>query len=153
MILSGPVPQICAYAATAGALSHWIYFIHGEHHRAAPQLLALSVTLPTLTCLGLWNFTPLSASQAVKLTAEVVVSYSAALWTSILLYRAFFHRLRRFPGPFMARISKLWHVWKLAPRSDNFILLDRLHKQYGDFVRTGKPPESADKGDLFQAQI
>jgi hypothetical protein len=138
MISSMAVPQLCAYAATAGALCHWLYFIHGEHHRAAPQLLTLSVTLPALTCLGLWNFTQLSISQAVKLTAELAGSYSAALWTSILLYRVFFHRLKRFPGPFMATTSKLWHVLKLAPRSDNFIQLDRLHKQYGDFVRTGK---------------
>jgi hypothetical protein len=140
MAFSWAIPQLCTYAAAAGALSHWTYFVHGEHHREAPQLLTLSVAIPILAYLGLWNFTPLGAAQAGTLTAELVGSYSTALWTSILLYRVFFHRLRRFPGPFMAKASKLWHVWKLAPRSDNFIQLDKLHKQYGDYVRTGKQP-------------
>jgi hypothetical protein len=134
-------PQLCAFAAAAGMLSHWTYFIHGEHHRASPQLLIISVTLPILAYLGLRSSTSLSAAQGATLTAGLVWSYSTALWTSILLYRVFFHRLRGFPGPFMARASKLWHVWKLAPRSDNFVLLDKLHEQYGDFVRTGKSLE------------
>jgi hypothetical protein len=138
---SKATPQLCAYAAAAGMLSHWTYFIHGEHHRESPQLLIVSVALPILAYLGLRSCTSLGAAQAAALTAELVGSYSTALWSSILLYRVFFHRLTGFPGPFMARASKLWHVWKLAPKSDNFILLDKLHKQYGDYVRTGKPVE------------
>jgi hypothetical protein len=132
------VHQMCAYAAAAGALSHWTYFIHGEHHVQAPHLLGISMASPILICLGIWKFTSLDAPQAAILAAKLVGSYSTALWSSILLYRVFFHRLRAFPGPWMAKTSKLWHVWKLAPRSDNFRQLDKLHREYGDYVRTGK---------------
>jgi hypothetical protein len=132
------VHQMCAYATAAGALSHWTYFIHGEHHVQAPHLLGISMASPILICLGIWKLTNLDAPQAAILAAKLVGSYSTALWSSILLYRVFFHRLRAFPGPWMAKTSKLWHVWKLAPRSDNFRQLDKLHREYGDYVRTGK---------------
>jgi hypothetical protein len=138
MDLAIAAPRLCAYAAAAGALSHWTYFIHGEHHVEAPRLLGFSVALQILIGLGLWKSTTLSVVRAAILTEQLVGSYFVALWTSIILYRVVFHRLRGFPGPPMARVSKLWHVCKLVPRSDNYILLDKLHKQYGDYVRTGK---------------
>ncbi|KAL8754101.1 MAG: hypothetical protein Q9184_005223 [Pyrenodesmia sp. 2 TL-2023] len=50
--------------------------------------------------------------------------------------RRFFHRLRHFPGPWTAGITKFWHVYHCAT-SQNHLLLDRLHGQYGQFVRTG----------------
>ncbi|PVI04480.1 cytochrome P450 [Periconia macrospinosa] len=61
-----------------------------------------------------------------------------SLFSSIGVYRVFFHKLRSFPGPYLARVSKLWHVWKcVKSRSRNHLILDDLYKQYGDFVRTG----------------
>lgn len=53
------------------------------------------------------------------------------------IYRLFFHPLRRFPGPVLARVSKLWHVFHCI-NSRNYLLLDKLHLQYGEFVRTGE---------------
>ncbi|KIW13029.1 hypothetical protein PV08_08216 [Exophiala spinifera] len=126
------------YAAAAGVLSHWFYFIRGEHHVQGPLLLRLALVLPCLLLGGLWSYGGLDAISAGTLTLKCVSLYYAALWTSILVYRIFFHRLRRFPGPFMFKTSKLWHVYKLAPNSDNYKQLDALHRQYGDFVRTGK---------------
>lgn len=132
------VGQACIYAAVAGALSHWTYFIHGEHHTDAPRLLRLSLALPVLLFFGLWYSSDLDGVEAAKLTGQLVASFSVSLWTSIVIYRIFFHRLRSFPGPFSMKVSKLSHVSKLAPRSDNFIQLDDLHNKFGDFVRTGE---------------
>lgn len=126
------------YGAAAGFLSHWTYFIHGEHHVQAPILLRISLSLPVVVFGGLWHFTNRDWVSAVGITVQLLGSYYAALWTSILTYRIFFHRLNKFPGPFMFKVSKLWHVFKLAPKSDNYLQLDELHKRYGDFVRTGK---------------
>lgn len=126
------------YAAAGGILSHWTYFIHGEHHVAAPKLVRLALALPMIAFAGMWHFTDFTWLQAARLTTQVVLSFYASLWTSIILYRVVFHRLRRFPGPFMFKVSKLWHVYKLVPNSDNYLQLDELHKKYGDFVRTGK---------------
>ncbi|KAL4803988.1 cytochrome P450 [Aspergillus unguis] len=130
------ISPLCASAA-AGALIHWTYFVHGEHHLEAPWLFRIAIAAPVLIALGLWQYTPLDAGQAAVLTAQLVGSFYAALYTSIVLYRVLFHRLKRFPGPSAARVSKLWHVWRLGPRSDNFMQLDSLRAQYGDYVRTG----------------
>jgi peptidoglycan/LPS O-acetylase OafA/YrhL len=138
LTVSLPDSQICVIAAATGALSHWTYFKHGEHHLQAALYFKLAFALPALIAGGLWQYTDLDGFQAIILTSKIVLSYYTALWTSILVYRTFFHRLRNFPGPFMARTSKLWHVWILRDKLDNFRQLDEMHKVYGDFVRTGK---------------
>ena len=55
----------------------------------------------------------------------------------MLIYRVFFHPLNDFPGPFPAKVSKLWYVTQVAPKVDHFKQLDKMHQQYGEFVRTG----------------
>lgn len=53
-----------------------------------------------------------------------------------LTYNAYFHPLRKYPGPFGARASPWWKVyielWKKESMTD---VLTRLHKRYGDVVR------------------
>ncbi|OKO95665.1 Tryprostatin B 6-hydroxylase [Penicillium subrubescens] len=58
------------------------------------------------------------------------------MFTSITIYRLFFHRIGHFPGPRAAAVSKLWSVYKCRD-SRNHLFLDGLHKKYGNFVRTG----------------
>ncbi|KAL4926701.1 uncharacterized protein BDV17DRAFT_149951 [Aspergillus undulatus] len=65
-------------------------------------------------------------------------SLVVSLWTSILVYRAFFHPLKDFPGPFGARLSKFWSLTKVLQTNIRWYrTLNALHEQYGDFVRTG----------------
>ena len=68
----------------------------------------------------------------------IIAGYLFGLFASILLYRtSSFHRLHRFPGPKLAAMSKLWHVWQCRD-SRNHELMDLLHEKYdGDFVRIG----------------
>lgn len=71
-------------------------------------------------------------------------SFLLSLALSTIVHRAFFHRLRHFPGPWGAKISRFWTVRLI--KSSNFkyhVELERLHHRYGDFVRTGhcRPPE------------
>jgi hypothetical protein len=63
--------------------------------------------------------------------------YVLSLVLSVTLYRVSpFHPLSRFPGPFFARISRVW--WSYACRAGHqHILLQRLHDKYGDVVRVG----------------
>lgn len=125
-------------AAFAGILSHTLIFIRNEHHIQAPQLFRLFLLLPLLLFIGESSVWALSdAGQAAKTSALIVLSYGASLFTSIAIYRVFFHKLNKFPGPIGARISKFWHVGKLLGQP-NFKVLDELHQQYGDFVRTGE---------------
>jgi len=76
------------------------------------------------------------ASQAAYSVLEVLAAYLLPLFTSIIAYRLFFHRLRHFPGPIGARISKLWHTWQVR-EAKNHLVLDKLYHEYGTFVRTG----------------
>ncbi|CAD6570623.1 MAG: hypothetical protein ASARMPRED_003804 [Alectoria sarmentosa] len=124
-------------AAAAGILSHSLIFIRNEHHIQAPQLFRFFLLFSLFLFIGEARLWALSDSgQAAKTSALVVLSYAASLFTSIAVYRAFFHELGKFPGPIGARVSKFWHVGKLLGRP-NFKVLDELHQQYGDFVRTG----------------
>jgi hypothetical protein len=88
---------------------------------------------------------------AVWQTAVHETTFSSALWRSYYLvgililgiylsmavYRVGFHRLERFPGPFLARLSNLYITGVVFKRHQEFLELDKLHKQYGDVVRIG----------------
>ncbi|KAK7718873.1 hypothetical protein SLS57_005983 [Botryosphaeria dothidea] len=76
-------------------------------------------------------------SDAAKNLAISATSFALTLTTSILIYRAFFHRLRKFPGPFAARLTKLWSVYNSSKNLQYHFVLDDVHKKYGDVVRTG----------------
>ena len=130
-------------AAAAGILSHLLVFIRNEHHIQAPLLFRLYSLLSLFLFVGearIWDLN--QSGQAAKTSALLVLSYGVSLFISIAVYRLFFHRLRKFPGPVGARVSKFWHVGKLLGRP-NFKVLDELHQQYGDFVRTGEHHGSA----------
>ena len=117
--------------ALGGIAIHHGLFIHGEWHIQAPNIL-----------LGhLLAFALIQVLLDSVISISVTTGYLVSLLSSITIYRAFFHPLRHFPGPFGARISKLWHVWQVRD-SKNYRVLDNLHTQYGDFVRTGTHPPS-----------
>lgn len=69
-------------------------------------------------------------------TLLIVSSYMSGLFSSILIYRKWFHRLRHFRGPWAAGATKLWHVWKCRT-GQNYLILEELRKQYGPIIRTG----------------
>lgn len=122
-------------AALLGVFTHLAVFIRGEWHMMAPQL----VLLYSFLTLGL--FCSMSSSGAgtrtsLRCTAILTVSYCIALFTSIVIYRKFFHRLRRFPGPFSAGITKFWQVWKCR-ESKNHVVIEQLRQKYGPIIRTG----------------
>ena len=121
-------------ATAAGVGSHLSYFIHGEHHMEAPFLVLL------LPLYFLAVFVSQTSSddvyQGLKTSTLVCGTYAAALYTSIVVYRLFFHQLRKFPGPAFAKVTKFWHFFKVLD-SKNYLLLEKLHQQYGDIVRTG----------------
>ena len=120
----------------AGISSHLLYFMHGEYHIQAPNLIRLFIFL-----LPVFALIDLKASTETSITADQTITMLFAAYLlgtlgSIIVYRSFFHPLRRFSGPFGAKVSKFWDVLK-AYDSSNFHLMDSLYHKYGDFVRTG----------------
>lgn len=115
-------------AILAGIVAHRLVFIRGEWHLTGPYV-AISHLLAF--------FSASLLSGEIRNVLLLSTLYLSGLFGSIAVYRVFFHKLRRFPGPTAAAITKLWHVWKCRD-SKNHTVLDEVHKQYGQFVRTGK---------------
>ncbi|KAJ0382269.1 hypothetical protein COL922a_012916 [Colletotrichum nupharicola] len=136
----------CGVAAITGLLSHWLYFIHGPKSMDAPSIVAfhavaLSMLLArTVLSYGFYN--------GLIVYAAISGSYFAALYTSIGVYRVFFHPLRKFPGPFPARITKFYSMWA----NRDWKLHDRilkLHENLGDVVRLGPNEISVSDIDTY----
>ncbi|KAI8939307.1 hypothetical protein NX059_003097 [Plenodomus lindquistii] len=80
-----------------------------------------------------------SIGAAVSITAVTAAVYMSVLITSILIHRAFFHRLRHIPGPFLARCSKFYAIFAgVLPDFQYFKWTEKLHNEYNtDVIRTG----------------
>src|SRR5690348_3554357 len=131
------ISSIAAVAFVSGVLIHHCLFIHGEWHIQAPTIAASHAGAFLLIFAFQSSIGSDSITHNVVATTIVATAYLWGLLLSISVYRLLFHRLRRFPGPRLAALSKLWHVWKCRD-SRNHHLLESLHQKYGTFVRTGQ---------------
>ncbi|UPL01945.1 hypothetical protein LCI18_012879 [Fusarium solani-melongenae] len=80
------------------------------------------------------NFT---IAQAFLRTLIVSSAFNTGLAGSILVYRAFLHRLHCFPGPLGAKLSRFYAMKNAAKNLKANEDIQRLHQTYGDFVRVG----------------
>ena len=128
-----------AIGVVFGLCVHLSLFIHGEWHVQAPTIFLLHATLYALLSTGAVVYYGSSVGKLWTAGLIMSICYLVAMLTSIIIYRIRFHRLGKagFNGPFYMRVSKLFHVWNCRT-SKNHLLLDRLQKQYGDFIRTGR---------------
>lgn len=75
-----------------------------------------------------------------RVDLEVISELSlAAIWLTVLcasafvitvIYRLYFHRLRRYPGPFLARVTGWYSVYH-AYIGDVHLDMLRCHEEYG----------------------
>jgi tryprostatin B 6-hydroxylase len=63
--------------------------------------------------------------------------YFTGLFLSITGYRLCFHPLRKFPGPFVAKLSKTIYGPYMNRSGKMHLEQDEMHQKYGDFIRTG----------------
>ena len=70
--------------------------------------------------------------------AVILPLYCGLLICCVVAYRLSpLHPLAKYPGPLRCKISKGWMAY-IAARGDMHRYVNKLHKQYGDAVRTGK---------------
>ncbi|KAH8594231.1 putative benzoate 4-monooxygenase cytochrome P450 [Bisporella sp. PMI_857] len=116
-----------------GVITHRCYFIYGEFHEKSPQI----VKAYFLAFLGVYfAFHTLEHDAPLAAAGLIVGTYAVSLYSSIIIYRLFFHELKGIPGPTLAKITKLYHFFN-ALDCKQCLWMDKLHKQYGDYVRTG----------------
>ena len=73
----------------------------------------------------------------VSIALTATLSTLVGLFTSMLIYRGFFHPLKGYPGPFFSRFSSLYITFRAFKNRRLFEELQLLHKTYGDIVRIG----------------
>jgi cytochrome P450 family 628 len=129
------LPLHCALAVLCGLLSHWLYFIHGEKDGKAFRIIVAYLNCEIILSAYLLRYLGFSSAYWLFSTA-INLSYFGALLFSIATYRLAFHRLRHFPGPFGAKITKGYGLW-MARNVKYIEELYNLHNIYGDVVRTG----------------
>ena len=130
--------RLCIAAAT-GLSAHTFIFKQGEWHIQAPYLVAAYISsFPLLLAAERFVFMIGDFFQSSLNAGCTLISFTLALYLSLVVYRIFFHRLKRFPGPRYAAVSKLWHAYHCLG-GKNYLFLQELHRKYGDFVRTGEP--------------
>jgi hypothetical protein len=137
-ILESSTARLITFAA--GVATHILFFRHGEWDLWTVRLItffALShvVGITVLLQLPINDaITPLDATRIVSMLGLSMVS---GIWSSVLVYRGLFHRLNRFPGPFFARFSNFYVTGLSAKKLHLYEEVQRLHEQYGDYVRLG----------------
>jgi len=128
-----PLPALVAL----GVLSHLAVFIRIDSISRGPLLGLTLLITPSILYSALCYFMAIGYIGIAITTAKWYGCYVAGVLLSMLIYRVFFHRLRHYPGPFIDRLTQLAHVWHVSKRIDHYKRLDKLHKQYGEFVRVG----------------
>lgn len=126
---------------------HYGLFVHQGWHLHSPMIFTIHLLAFILYTAFLIKIKGCNISSSFLEAMLVFSGYLTTLLMSIAVYRLYYHRLSRagFPGPRLARTTKIWHAWACRD-SKNFLVLDELARQYGDFVRTGEmPPISATK--------
>ncbi|KAH7133334.1 cytochrome P450 [Dactylonectria estremocensis] len=137
--MNQPLSVQCLVAAISGFLAHGLYFIHWTDDRNAMKVL-------------LGHVIDFFVLVLLKASFLAFAAYLVALFTSITVYRLFFHRQRRFPGPVWASITKAYGVY--ANRDGKLHeVYDQLLHQYGPFVRIGLYTQSSmskcTKGNVY----
>lgn len=102
------------YSTLLGMLLHQI-FRYVEVDNCGWEMVCTYLASLILLAVGLVQFSNLSVGSALQHTCLAGTMCLTALYVSILVYRAFFHRLHRFPGPFTARLSNLYQYVSLNP--------------------------------------
>ncbi|KAI0202863.1 cytochrome P450 [Astrocystis sublimbata] len=143
-------------ASTAGVvlglLAHQGVFIRGEWHVQAPEILISHLLVFGFLSTGAFLFRASDLGYVFTASLNVVILYLITLLTSVLSYRIWFHPLSRagFKGPLLMRTSKLWHVWQCR-NSMNHHIMESLHREFGDFIRTGPSEIAIFHPDVFLA--
>jgi hypothetical protein len=140
-MVSYPMDPWSLSAFASGATAHLLLYRHGEwdvkslgiFQSYGLLLIALSV-LERMTVLETLLDTAMPTNWAFRALGYHILG----LYSSMLFYRAFWHRLSSFPGPFLARLSNFYVTGLSAKKFQLYEEVEKLHQKHGDYVRLGR---------------
>ncbi|KAL3478339.1 cytochrome P450 monooxygenase [Aspergillus californicus] len=125
-------------AFTSGISAHLLLYRVGEWDVSAPNIvMAYAVLLAAGVYLEYTSVLDAHVALPQNCTLQALGCHILGIYMSMLSYRAFFHRLSQFPGPFWAKISNLYVTGLSAKNFHLYEEVESLHAQYGDYVRLG----------------
>ncbi|KAI1200960.1 putative cytochrome P450 oxidoreductase [Nemania serpens] len=126
-------PAIALAAVISGVSAHVFVFRIGEWDVASPSIFVFYfVAFLTGVLLSNVQF-QIPVAEVTKFAGYHILG----LYLSMIIYRAFLHRLSRYPGPFLARLSNFYITARSVKRWHLFEEVQSLHREYGDYVRLG----------------
>ncbi|KAI1032767.1 hypothetical protein LB504_006236 [Fusarium proliferatum] len=123
---------------SSGILAHVMIFRKGEW-----DLYTIKILQGLLIVLGLLALSfqrlgtteagfPYTILESIMASMYMVFFMVSGTLFSILIYRiSFFHRLYRFPGPFMAKVSNLYLTKRSVASFQLYREIQDLHRKYG----------------------
>ncbi|KAI0446182.1 cytochrome P450 [Xylaria telfairii] len=123
-------------ASVAGVVSHLAIFRVGEHHMHGHRYLwntILAFALSTIVQSRIFQF---SGQIAALRTLALAAAYFSGLYSSLCIFRVFFHPLKKFPGPLGSKVSSAWFSTHLTGK-DAFRQIFKWHQKHGNFLRYG----------------
>ncbi|KAK6954544.1 hypothetical protein Daesc_004511 [Daldinia eschscholtzii] len=127
---------LAALGAPLGVLFHLTIAQMGDVEDFVYSLLAIM----GLIMLGFVSFSVSLGSSLLSALTELSVltaTFNAGLFSSMIIYRVFFHRVRKFPGPLALKISRFSSALMVFKEAKYHKDVARLHDKYGDFIRVG----------------
>jgi tryprostatin B 6-hydroxylase len=129
-------PKLYLFLAVFGVLAHLLYFHRGEHHLYGNRYLGVAVLTWIASVSLQMRFVGASSNLALSNTLHGSVAFAFGLISSTVLFRLIFSPLRKFDGPFTAKLTGLWFTFQLGGL-DAYRQLQNFHGKYGDIVQIG----------------
>ncbi|KGO40744.1 Cytochrome P450 [Penicillium expansum] len=137
-IVGNSPSTLLALAGFSGLTAHVLLYRRGEWDLKAPRLVISYIFLfISATFLERYKQNDLPPAGPSHLAAKLIGCHILGIYTSMLFYRAFLHRLSRFPGPFLAKLSNFYVTALSARKLHLYEETEKLHELYGDYVRLG----------------
>ncbi|KAJ5946808.1 hypothetical protein N7454_003647 [Penicillium verhagenii] len=135
--LTTDIQSLGLSAVIFGVLSHIFIFRTLPVEEYLKNLLLLYAATAVVIEATYISIADVSFIQALVRVAIITSSFNTGLAASIGVYRYFFHRLHRFPGPKLSKLSRFHDAYLAARNVQYNVEVERMHEKYGDFIRTG----------------
>jgi hypothetical protein len=125
----------------AGVAAHVaIGYNNIEFERWLMPMIGCAAVAHCSSVIALSQYRQYGVTTIMENLTEVYAGLGIGFLASLTTYRLFLHRCRRFPGPRLASLSRFHASYLSSGRSgaQYYENLEELHRQYGDYVRTGK---------------